>query len=157
MPRAKISSVERRKAEVAGGVVLMVLRALPESGTAELLRELIDLTLVDAGDRAFVRFPRRWSDGQPSLPGSASDEAAADECSVSVVSQPISSPHDSAAVRPRREAAPNCPPEGRLDWRQSRSVQCPTRPLIRASAEGLRKTGQFEEALLEQMRSGDAG
>jgi len=30
MPRAKISSVERRKAEVAGGVVLMVLRALPE-------------------------------------------------------------------------------------------------------------------------------
>ena len=29
---------------------------------------------------------------------------------------------------------------------------------IGASAEGLRKTGQFEEALLEQMRSGgDAG
>ena len=54
MPRAKISSVERRKAEVAGGVVLMVLQALPESGTAELLRELIDMTLVDADDRALL-------------------------------------------------------------------------------------------------------
>jgi hypothetical protein len=56
MPRAKISSVERRKAQVAGGVVLMVLRALPESGTAELLRELIDMTLVDAEDRALFDF-----------------------------------------------------------------------------------------------------
>ena len=52
MPRAKISSVERRKAEVAGGVVLMVLRALPD----ELLRELIDMTLVDADDRALFDF-----------------------------------------------------------------------------------------------------
>jgi hypothetical protein len=41
---------------VAGGVVLMVLRALPESGTADLLRELMHMTLVDADNRALFDF-----------------------------------------------------------------------------------------------------
>ena len=56
MPRAKISPVERRKAEAAGDVVLMVLRALPESATSELLRQLIDITIIDPTDRALFDF-----------------------------------------------------------------------------------------------------
>lgn len=56
MPRAKISPFESRKAEAAGDVVLMVLRALPESATAELLRQLINISLVDPDDRALFDF-----------------------------------------------------------------------------------------------------
>jgi hypothetical protein len=56
MPRASKSPFERRRAEVAGGVMLQVLRALPDSASAEMLRELIDMTLVDPADRALFDF-----------------------------------------------------------------------------------------------------
>jgi hypothetical protein len=56
MPRASNSPLERHKAEVAGRVMLQVLRALPESATAELLRDLIDITVVKPEDRALFDF-----------------------------------------------------------------------------------------------------
>jgi hypothetical protein len=56
MPRASNLPLERRKAEVAGRVMLQVLRALPESATAELLRDLIDITVVKPEDRALFDF-----------------------------------------------------------------------------------------------------
>ena len=48
--------LERRKVEVAGEVVLKVLRILPDSASAEMLRELIDMVLVDPDDRALFEF-----------------------------------------------------------------------------------------------------
>jgi hypothetical protein len=41
---------------VAGSVVLKVLRILPDSASAEMLRELIDMVLVDPDDRALFEF-----------------------------------------------------------------------------------------------------
>ena len=64
MPRANLSSIERRKAEVAGRVVLKVLRTLPDSASAQMLRELIDMTLVNRADRALFDF---LSDDPPEL------------------------------------------------------------------------------------------
>ena len=53
MPDATYSPL---KAEVAGSVVLKVLRILPDSASAEMLRELIDMVLVDPDDRALFEF-----------------------------------------------------------------------------------------------------
>jgi len=56
MARARQSAFERRQAELAGGVVLRVLRFVPDSASAEMLRELIDMVLVDPRDRALFDF-----------------------------------------------------------------------------------------------------
>jgi hypothetical protein len=56
MPEASYSPLERRKVEVAGEVVLKVLRILPDSASAEMLRELISMVLVDPDDRALFDF-----------------------------------------------------------------------------------------------------
>ena len=56
MPDATYSPLEHRKAEVAGSVVLKVLRILPDSASAEMLRELIHMVLVDPDDRALFDF-----------------------------------------------------------------------------------------------------
>jgi hypothetical protein len=56
MPQASYSPLERRQVEAAGGVVLKVLRILPDSASAEMLRELIDMVLVDPDDRALFEF-----------------------------------------------------------------------------------------------------
>ena len=56
MPQASYSPLERRQVEAAGGVVLKVLRILPDSASAEMLRELIDMVLVDPDDRALFDF-----------------------------------------------------------------------------------------------------
>ena len=56
MPDASCSPLEHRKAEVAGSVVLKVLRILPDSASAEMLRELIDMVVVDPDDRALFEF-----------------------------------------------------------------------------------------------------
>ena len=56
MPRDKLSPFERRKAEVAGGVVLQVLRVLPDSASAQMFRELLDMAIVDPEDRALFDF-----------------------------------------------------------------------------------------------------
>jgi hypothetical protein len=56
MPQTSYSPLERRKAEVAGGVVLQVLRILPDSASAEMLRELIGMVLVDPDERALFEF-----------------------------------------------------------------------------------------------------
>ena len=56
MPQTSYSPLERRKVEVAGEVVLKVLRILPDSASAEMLRELIGMVLVDPDDRALFDF-----------------------------------------------------------------------------------------------------
>jgi hypothetical protein len=56
MPCASDPALERRKAEVAGGVVLKVLRVLPDSASAEMLRESINMVLVDPEDRGLFEF-----------------------------------------------------------------------------------------------------
>ena len=56
MPQTSYSPLERRQVEVAGSVVLKVLRILPDSASAEMLRELIGMVLVDPDDRALFDF-----------------------------------------------------------------------------------------------------
>jgi|HubBroStandDraft_2_1064218.scaffolds.fasta_scaffold1195554_2 hypothetical protein len=56
MPQTSYSLLERRQMEVAGSVVLKVLRILPDSASAEMLRELIDMVVVDPDDRALFEF-----------------------------------------------------------------------------------------------------
>jgi hypothetical protein len=56
MPQTSYSPLECRQMEVAGSVVLKVLRILPDSASAEMLRELIDMVLVDPADRALFEF-----------------------------------------------------------------------------------------------------
>jgi hypothetical protein len=56
MPQTSFSPLERRQVEVAGSVVLKVLRILPDSASAEMLRELIDMVVVDLDDRALFEF-----------------------------------------------------------------------------------------------------
>lgn len=68
MARFEVSLVQSRKAELAGGVVLQVLEMLPNSATAKLLRELIDLTLIDPTDRALFEFLDRRRDDDEGLP-----------------------------------------------------------------------------------------
>ena len=70
MPDAGYSPLEHRKAEVAGSVVLKVLRILPDSASAEMLRELIDMVLVDPDDRALFEFlgHRRDEPGEEPAP-----------------------------------------------------------------------------------------
>ena len=56
MPQTSYSPLERRQVEVAGSVVLKVLRMLPDSASAEMLRELIGMVLVDPDYRALFDF-----------------------------------------------------------------------------------------------------
>src|SRR5271154_2774459 len=61
MPQARFleAARERRRAEAAGRVVLQVLRALPDCAMSGLLRNLINITIVDPKDRALFDFLRR--------------------------------------------------------------------------------------------------
>jgi hypothetical protein len=69
MPQASYSPLEHRKVEVAGEVVLKVLRILPDSASAEMLRELIGMVVVDPDDRALFDFlSGGWKPGEEPAP-----------------------------------------------------------------------------------------
>ena len=87
MPRAKLSGKDALRAEIAGGVVLHVLRELPKSGAAKYLYDLLHLALIDPDERALFDLygPHDLDDGgvtattprSPVLSGGAAVDAYA--------------------------------------------------------------------------------